>query len=100
MILVSTTQPTQADRNKVQNSKMPWVLYEMIPADQHEMFASLGDDLRKKFFPEPDPGLSKTSRPVEGNTTKRRQVVAAGRIRHWTARPSMASGSIASSAIT
>ena len=76
--LVSTTQLTPLQEANLKNSsKAPWVLYEMMPADQHlmrgekqellaehpeykdDLYATLPDDLRKKFFPEPDPGLSK-----------------------------------------
>jgi hypothetical protein len=75
--LVSTTQLTKLQENNLTHSKVPWVLYEMMPADQHlmrgekqdllaehpeykdDLYAALPDDLRKKFFPEPDPGLSK-----------------------------------------
>ena len=59
VVLLGTTQPTPIEANNLRNSRMPWVLYEMMPADQHELFASLGDDLRKKFFPEPEPGKAK-----------------------------------------
>jgi hypothetical protein len=68
VVLVSTTQPTQGERNSVQKSNMSWVLYEMMPADQHELFALLGDDLRKKFFSEPDPGVSKAEQAKWKNT--------------------------------
>ena len=58
--MVSTTQFTKLQENNLAHSKAAsWVLYEMMPADQHELFASLNDDLRKKFFPDPDPGMSK-----------------------------------------
>jgi hypothetical protein len=75
--LLSTTQLTKLQENNLAHSKSPWVLYEMMPADQHlmrgekpdlvaknpavkdELIATLPDDLRKKFFPDPDPGLSK-----------------------------------------
>jgi hypothetical protein len=59
IVLVSTTPLTQVEQKRLANSKSTWVLYEMMPSDQHELFASLPDDLRKKFFPDPDPGLSK-----------------------------------------
>jgi hypothetical protein len=59
VLLVSTTQLTKLQEANLARSKTSWVLYETMPADQHELFASLNDDLRKKFFPEPDPGLSK-----------------------------------------
>lgn len=57
--LVSTTQLTKLQENNLAHSETSWMLYEMMPADQHELFASLNDDQRKKFFPDPDPGLSK-----------------------------------------
>lgn len=56
VVLLGTTQATPMDVNNLRNSRMNWVLYEMMPADQHELFATLGDDLRKKFFPDPEPG--------------------------------------------
>jgi hypothetical protein len=59
VILLGTAQPTPSEANNLRNSRMPWVAYEMMPADQHELFASLGEDLRKKFFPEPEPGKAK-----------------------------------------
>ncbi len=36
-VLESTTQPTPLQRKSVQDSKLNWVLYEMMPADQHLM---------------------------------------------------------------
>jgi hypothetical protein len=57
--LVSTTQLTKLQENNLAHSKTSWVLYEMMPADQHELFATLNDDQRKKFFEEPNPGMSK-----------------------------------------
>jgi hypothetical protein len=51
--LVSTTQLTKLQENNLAHSKTPWILYEMMPADQHELFATLNDDQRKKFFEEP-----------------------------------------------
>ena len=69
VVLVSTTLPTQIDRSNLQKSTMQCVLYEMLPADQHELFASLNEDLRKKFFPpDPDPGLSKAEQANWKNT--------------------------------
>jgi len=61
LVLVSTTQPMKTQFDNLNASKMPWVLYEMMPSDQHELFATLPDDLRKKSFPEPDPGLPKAA---------------------------------------
>jgi hypothetical protein len=57
--LVSTAQLTKLQEANLAHSKTPWVLYEIMPADQHELFASLNDEQRKKFFPDPDPGLNK-----------------------------------------
>ena len=61
VLLVSTTPLTPIQEKTLSESKttMPWVLYEVMPADQHELFASLPDELRKRYFPDPDPGLSK-----------------------------------------
>jgi hypothetical protein len=77
VLLVSTTQLTPLQESNLQRSKTTWVLYEMMPADQHlmrgdkqelladhpeykdDLYATLSDDLKKKFFPDPDPGLSK-----------------------------------------
>jgi hypothetical protein len=66
IVLVSTTQLTPLERKHIQESRTPWVLYELMPTDQHDLFASspddwrkMPDDLRKKFFPDPDPGMSK-----------------------------------------
>jgi hypothetical protein len=56
IVLAGTTHPTRIEEANLRNSKsgMPWVLYEIMPADQHELFASLPEELRKKCF-EPDP---------------------------------------------
>jgi hypothetical protein len=77
VLLVSTTQLNKLQEANLAHSKVTWVLYEMMPADQHllrgekqeliaknpavkdDLIANLPDDLRKKFFPDPDPGLSK-----------------------------------------
>jgi hypothetical protein len=53
--LVSTTQPSVLQLKNLNDSKTTWVLYEMIPSDQHEVFATLPDDKRKQWFPEDNP---------------------------------------------
>ena len=54
VVLASTTQMAKSTDPKVKSladnvleSKGPWVLYEMMPTDQHEAFADLSDDQRK-----------------------------------------------------
>jgi hypothetical protein len=45
--LVSTTQLVTALSKNVAGSTTPWVLYEIMPNDEHEAFISVPDDLRK-----------------------------------------------------
>jgi len=49
--LASTTQMVSGLLKNVADSKAPWVLYEMMPTDEHEAFATLPEDMRK-FVPE------------------------------------------------
>jgi len=55
VVLSSTTQPTTLQQKFVQDSKTPWVCYEKVPADQHELFVTMSDDKKKTWFPEDDP---------------------------------------------
>jgi hypothetical protein len=48
--LVSTTQMVTALSKNVADSKAPWVLYEVMPNDDHEAFFNVPEDLRK-FVP-------------------------------------------------
>jgi hypothetical protein len=61
LVLIGTARPTQIQLKNIRDSKGQWVLYEMLPADQHELFATLPDKLREKFFPEPESGLAKSA---------------------------------------
>jgi len=45
--LASTTQMFTTLSKNVMGSKSPWVLYEMLPTDEHEAFENLSDDQRK-----------------------------------------------------
>ena len=47
IVLASTTQIVDSLAKNVRGSKGPWVLYEMMPTDQHEGFANVPEDQRK-----------------------------------------------------
>lgn len=50
--LFSTTQMVSSLAKNVTDSKSSWVLYEMMPTDDHEVFANLPDDQKKWIEPD------------------------------------------------
>jgi hypothetical protein len=51
IVLASTTQMVSSLAKNVADSKGPWVLYEMMPIDEHEVFASVPED-QKSTYPD------------------------------------------------
>lgn len=49
VVLASTTQLVSSLSKHVTESKSPWVLYEMMPTDEHEAFANLTEDQKNWF---------------------------------------------------
>lgn len=47
VVLASTTQMAASLAENVTKSKAPWVLYEMMPTDEHEAYANLPEEQRK-----------------------------------------------------
>ena len=72
--LTIMTRPTPIQLKTAKESKMPWVCYEMMPTDQHELFVTLQDDLKKKYFPDPE-GSSKAEQE-KWDTPPRRWIPA------------------------
>ncbi len=51
VVLASTTPMDALLAKNVAESKTPWVLYELMPTDEHEAFANVSED-QKKWVPE------------------------------------------------
>jgi len=49
VVLASTTQLVSSLSKHVTESKIPWVLYEMMPTDEYEAFANLTEDQKNWF---------------------------------------------------
>jgi hypothetical protein len=43
---------TEIEIRRLMASKGPWTLYELMPADQHELFVDMPDDRKKALLPE------------------------------------------------
>jgi hypothetical protein len=49
--LVPTSTLNASEVDRIVKAKRPWVLCELLPRDNHEIFASLSDDEKKKLLP-------------------------------------------------
>jgi hypothetical protein len=74
VVLASTTQMAKSADPKVKSladhvmeSKHPWVLYEMMPADEHEAFLNVPEEQRKWLSDE----YLKDGQPVDGKKFER-----------------------------
>lgn len=52
LTLAPTAKPSDAMIRRLSASKGPWLLYEVMPVDRHEIFADLSDEDRKVLLPE------------------------------------------------
>jgi hypothetical protein len=51
LTLESTSRLSQREADKLKQAKRPWALYEVLPRDSHEIFASLSDEQKKAMLP-------------------------------------------------
>jgi hypothetical protein len=51
VVLAPTSRLSSREIERLSDAKRPWVLYEIMPRDNHEIFASLGDDEKKALLP-------------------------------------------------
>jgi hypothetical protein len=51
LTLESTSRLSQRESDKLKQTQRPWVLYEILPRDSHEIFASLSDEQKKAILP-------------------------------------------------
>jgi hypothetical protein len=49
--IVPTSSLSQREIDKLKRSKATWALYEIMPSDSHEVFASLNDEQKKAMLP-------------------------------------------------
>jgi hypothetical protein len=50
--LVPTSKLSSQDLDRLEKAKRPWTLYEILPHDSHEVFASLSDAQKKAILPD------------------------------------------------
>jgi hypothetical protein len=51
LTLVPTGRLSPREMEKLKKTKRPWALYEILPRDNHEIFASLTDEQKKAMLP-------------------------------------------------
>ena len=51
LTLEPTSRLSPREMDKLKRTKHPWVLYEILPHDNHEIFASLSDEQKKAMLP-------------------------------------------------
>ena len=71
--LVPTSKLTGQDLDLLEKAKRPWTLYEILPHDNHEIFASLSDAQKKTILPaETAQEYLKDGKPAEAADPKDR----------------------------
>jgi hypothetical protein len=76
VVLASTTQLVGSLTKNVTESKAPWVLYEMMPTDEHEAFTNMPEDQRKWTSEE----FVKDGQDYEGLKQDQRELVRQGKL--------------------
>jgi hypothetical protein len=68
---VPTNKLNTREVDRLVRAKRPWVLYELLPRDSHEIFASLSDDQKKALLPvESMKDYLKDGKPAEKDDPK------------------------------
>jgi hypothetical protein len=68
IILAPTSRLSPRESERLSAAKRPWVLYEIMPRDNHEIFAAFGDAEKKALLPAASlPEYLKDGKPAAGN---------------------------------
>ncbi len=68
IVLAPTPRLSPRELDRLAAAKRPWDLYETMPRDNHDVFASLGDEEKKAMVPAASlPEYLKDGKPTAGN---------------------------------